>query len=141
MLKAGPYIIASICLIAGALLYVTSRENILFLDLLNIHSAPSLSLKTGNPFMNWVVFSLPDGLWYWALLLIQSGLLNRKSFVSRLCMYVAVVLPFLIEVLQAYHLIRGTFDWIDIITYLFTLILFLLCVGKDSLLSVCKWLH
>jgi hypothetical protein len=63
------------------------------------------------------------------LLLIQQQIVRTKSVVSRALFAVAVALPFILEGLQAARLLPGTFDYMDILTYLFTLILFL-CLKK-----------
>ena len=120
------------CLTAGAAMYALCRIDIVFIRFLRLDSLPHLSLNTMNPLVYWLVYCLPDGLWYLALLLVQHRIFLRDSLLSRCCLYLAVLLPFLIEGLQALHWISGTFDWWDILTYLFTLILFALCVRKNS---------
>ena len=77
----------------------------------------------------WLVYCLPDGLWYLALLLVQQQMVYAKSVVSRAIFAAAIALPFVLEGLQAARLIPGTFDYMDILTYLLTLILFI-CLKK-----------
>ena len=129
--KTRIYLLALGCLVLGAMLYVCCRINILFVDWLHLNNALYVRLDDGNPFVYWVVYCLPDALWYMALLLVQHQILLRDSLVSRLCVWIAVLLPFGIEGLQACHWIGGTFDWYDMLTYLLTLILFCLCVRKS----------
>jgi len=125
------YWLALACLMAGAAMYALCRIDIVFIQFLGLDSLPHLSLNIRNPLVYWLVYCLPDGLWYLALLLVQYRMFRKDSFLSRCCLYMAALLPFVIEGLQALHWISGTFDWWDIATYLFTLILFVLCVRKD----------
>ena len=125
------YWLALACLMVGAMMYALCRIDIVFIRFLGLESLPHVSVDTANPLVYWIVYCLPDGLWYMALLLVQHKIVQRDSFLSRSCWYLAVLLPFVIEGLQALHWISGTFDWCDIATYLFTLILFVLCVRKD----------
>lgn len=131
MKRIRPYIIALTCLLLGTLIYLICRTDILFVELLHLDYIPINNINTQNKFVYWLVYCLSDGLWYLALLLIQYNVLLENSIYSRICAYVAVALPFIIEILQGIHWIRGTFDWLDIVTYLLTLILFLLCVKKS----------
>ena len=131
MQNARSYGIALVCLLIGALVYIACRIDILFVQYLHLPALPAPTWNTDHPLVYWIVFCLPDGLWYFALLLVQYKFLQRDSSISRLCACTAVLLPFALEMLQALGCLRGTFDWYDIITYLFTLILFVLCVKKD----------
>lgn len=132
MSSTKTYIFALASLLAGAIIYITCRTHIIFVEWLHMDAFPSWQANTSNPFIYWLVFCLPDGLWYLALLLIQQRLLIKKSFISRICAITAVLSPFVIEWFQALHWMRGTFDWFDIITYLLILIIFLLCVKRNS---------
>ena len=131
------YILAAACLIIGVLLYATCRTDIWFVHRLHLDILPHTTLDSQNPFIYWLIFCLPDGLWYMSLLILQQQLTQRKSVSSRICMYAAVVLPFLLEGMQAAGWLFGTFDYRDIITYLFTLILFL-CLREKLYSSDCK---
>lgn len=123
------YIIASACLIVGALLYTLCRTDIWFVQMMHLDKLGAWHCPTDTPWGYWLVYCLPDGLWYLALLLIQQQIVRTKSVVSRALFAVAVALPFILEGLQAARLLPGTFDYMDILTYLFTLILFL-CLKK-----------
>lgn len=131
MKRIRPYIIALACLVVGTLIYLVCRTDILFVEWLHLDYIPITNIDIQNKFVYWLVYCLSDGLWYLALLIIQYNILLENSIYSRICAYVAVVLPFVIEILQSVHWISGTFDWLDIVTYLLTLILFLLCVKKS----------
>lgn len=131
MKRIRPYIIALACLLLGTLMYLICRTDILFVELLHLDYIPFRKINTENIFLYWFVYCLADGLWYLALLIVQYNILLKDSLYSRICAYVAVVLPFVIEILQGIHWISGTFDWLDILTYLLILTLFILCVKKS----------
>jgi len=64
----------------------------------------------------WLLFSLPDGLWVYALtagmVLIWAG---ERGLVSRLWVACGLILGAGAELLQALDFIPGTFDWHDMI--------------------------
>lgn len=51
----------------------------------------------------------------------------QESRGSMIVFGIAVVLPFALEILQCLQLIPGTFDWLDVATYIIVLITFVLC--------------
>lgn len=122
------YLIALSFLVIGASIYAFFRVNIIFFD---YFGDPFISIKIllKDTFLyNIFRYSLPDALWYGALLLIQNNIAS-KHIISKFLFYISVCLPFLLEILQYYRVIPGTFDIVDIIIYLLTLILFL-CLRK-----------
>ena len=126
-------ILSLICLLIGVFIYAFFRSDILFIEKLHIVSSPINTLDTSNPIVYWIVYCLPDGLWYLALLIVQYLLFIQESLISRICAVVAILLPFVIEILQALGWFSGTFDWYDMLTYILTLILFL--YGKKKVFT------
>ena len=58
---------------------------------------------------------------YWiAVILAELSVLNLPKKV------IILLLPFAVETAQYFHLIQGTFDWYDMLTYLVVLTLFLI---------------
>lgn len=133
---------AIVCMVLGVIIYASTRENILFMDWLGISGKHYISKGL---FVDWIVYSVPDGLWYMALLLVMGSLgrLSQSSQLGRLIsmgmMTIAILLPFLLEFAQRAHVIPGTFDYIDILTYSFTLIIYLvLCKTNFLYFLHCK---
>lgn len=124
-------------LLIGAGIYFFFRTPIIAFTLFNIAPSEYMTSNTNNPFVYFMVFCLPDALWYMSLLLTQTLFFKEKGRLNRVLIGVAISLPFLLETGQYFGLVSGTFDWFDILTYCSTLILFL-CLRKTSLLSVCK---
>lgn len=123
-------IIAIVFLLAGASIYLFFRQNVIFLSWIDPDILNCLHIKVTddtNVFLMYVfIYCLPDALWYAALLILQIpfyeyGLLNR------LLLYMCILLPYAIEVLQYCRLMPGTFDWLDILTYFITSVILILC--------------
>lgn len=133
---------AAICLLSGVLVYACAREHILFLEWIGWHG---VHYTSHEHWKDWVVYNLPDGLWYIALLLTMD-VLRRMSQVSMLgkglswgMMVIAILLPYVLEYAQKYHIIAGTFDYADVLTYCITLLLyFVLCKTNFLFLSHSK---
>ena len=74
----------------------------------------------------WVVYSLPDGLWLFAYLLIIDAIWNRyDTNVPRLFITVLPFLALTSEFMQALRLMPGVFDWGDVASYLLAIFLFI----------------
>lgn len=116
-------LLAILCLLAGAGIYILLRPTTLFVEYLSLPSMPYR--VTSNYFVS---YCLSDGLWYLALLLLQYIFMMQQNITSRTILYIAIVLPFLLEGLQTWEWFGGTFDWFDILTYCVTLIVFVICV-------------
>ena len=130
-IRAG---ISFLLLLAGALIYATCRQEVLFLMHVNPELLASIKIDIDyaecNLLVHWIVFCLPDALWYMALLIFQSELC-REGLLAKIVFGASIVLPFVLEVSQKYGVMTGTFDWIDVFTYLLTLIIFILCRRKQ----------
>lgn len=133
---------ATLCMLLGVGIYACAREHILFMEYVGWHGRHYTS---GGIWADWIVYSLPDGLWYMALLLsmvslghaYQSSQTERR--LSNAMLTIAILLPFLLEFLQKIHIVSGTFDYIDVITYCLTLLIFIsLCKAKSLYLLCCK---
>jgi len=135
--------IALLLLIVGAGIYATCRQNVAFLA--PLHGTKFLEgikidvhYRSGNIFAYFLLFCLPDVLWYIALLLVQLPFYHR-SRMNKMLFYAAATLPFLFEFLKYIHVITGTVDRIDIVLYLFTFLFFLIVwKRKQFLVLLCK---
>jgi hypothetical protein len=74
---------------------------------------------------NWVKYNLPDGLWVYSFLstfyLIWRHMIS-KYFIAWILL--AIILSFFLELLQAMHIIPGTFDWFDLLAYALSVFIF-----------------
>ena len=75
----------------------------------------------------WVKNSLPDGLWLFAYMFLVDAIWNGSKLISS---YIFIYsLPFfalLSEFFQYFGLLQGVFDWVDVASYLFAIILFVI---------------
>ena len=122
--------VTTLLLLIGVGIYFFFRTPIIAFSKLHIASGEYIVSNTNNPLVYFMVFCLPDALWYMSLLLVQIFFLKEKGWLNRLLVGIAVSLPFLLETGQYFGCVSGTFDWFDIITYCLTLIIFLLCSRK-----------
>ncbi len=69
---------------------------------------------------NWFLYSLPDGLWLFSyqciVLIIWKFNLNKSSL---FWLFILPVLFILVEFFQLYGILKGTFDWFDILFFIF----------------------
>lgn len=130
----GKICISTTLLITGALIYAFLRQDVLFLTF--IPSDLLAKIKIDIDYSNctivtyFIIFCLPDALWYAALLIFQSGL-SEKDIAAKSVFIASVLLPFIYEMMQKTGQIPGTFDWMDIFTYTLTLLILLLCQRKQ----------
>lgn len=129
-------ILAVVCLLLGTGIYYFFRMPIIAFTKLHITQVEIQTVKD-NPFIYFLVYCLPDALWYMSLLLVQTLFFKEKGWLNRLLVGTAISLPFLLEAGQYLGFVSGTFDWYDILIYCITLILFL-CLRKTSLLQLSK---
>lgn len=128
MKQRKEYIIALSSLVCGCFIYLFFRRDIIGLELFPI-DAPSLVIEIKhNIVTDIIIYNLPDALWFFSLLLFQVQFYKKSNLLSRIVLYVSITLPFIWEIMQAYNIIRGTFDIFDIIIY--SLVLIIIMVWK-----------
>lgn len=109
------------CLFIGALIYAITRPDNIYLnrwiDLISDGSIRRglLSLISVTNLPNWIIYSLPDALWMLGLvtlvLLIWDFKINSRSIPW---IILAILTGIFYEIFQAFRLVKGTFDIIDI---------------------------
>lgn len=128
--------ISFLLLFLGAFIYAIFRQDVLFCSWIPFEILArikiDISYQDCHWIIYWVVFCLPDALWYASQIVIQT-VLHKEKMTSWLLGF-TLLLPFIYEIMQAINLIPGTFDWLDVFTYLLTLIVVMLC-QKNYLLS------
>ena len=118
---------SSVTLIVGSLIYLLFRSQSLkmfrWLDTIACfevtQSIRSVTLKIVEEIPDWILYSLPDGLWLSSyvclVLLIWKNKINNESAVWIFGMPMIAIMS---EVGQFFKIIPGTFDWMDVIMYL-----------------------
>ena len=135
-------ITAGILIIAGSIVYLFFRPNIILfnkLGMTNFLSGIQIEVNVSqNFFVYFLMYCLSDVLWYSALLILASTFYVKEVLVSKILFATMVLMPFVLELLQLARLLPGTFDWYDIVFYCITLIIFvLLWIRKPN----CLLLH
>lgn len=128
------YAIAFLMLALGCSIYLLFREKVIFTiklsellseDMPNCAYVFDHESYVGGIFL----YSLADAMWYGSLLLFEFPL-RSDNLCSKTITFAVVVLPFILELLQLWGVIAGTFDMNDILLYVLTLIIFSLCSKK-----------
>ena len=83
-----------------------------------INLVDMLPLLSSKP-PEWIIYNLPDGLWFYALL-SSIYLIWEENFPVHFILWllITVILSCLMEVMQAYNFLNGTFDWKDLLAYM-----------------------
>lgn len=120
-------VLSSLCLIAGAVIYVLFREPVYFTESLDeILHLPVIKLKDGIV-TTILLYYVPDALWCLALMLYAT--VSQSQWFRT----VALICPAILEVLQLSEHIPGTFDPIDLSIYLIISIIFFSLWKKEDL--------
>jgi len=86
---------------------------------------------------NWILpdfirYSLPDGLYCASYILLMDVLWKHSRLAIRLLVVSTIPLIAVAhELLQAAGVVRGTFDWWDLLCYTLPLIIYLFIIGKS----------
>ena len=75
---------------------------------------------------DFVKYSLPDGLWLFSYMFLVDAIWNgSKSISAYIFIYYLPFLALMSEFLQYLGLVPGVFDWIDVASYLFAILLYI----------------
>ncbi len=127
-------------LIIGLLIYLLLRENtylsgyIRKYDKFNIIIAlRNIMTFPDNIFIYYIKYNFIDSLWSYSLVWSVFISLKRKTKLSLLitCLF-SVVFGITIEIFQFLQIIKGTFDFIDIASYLFAIVFAFLFIKRTE---------
>ena len=119
-------------LLAGALIYILGHKaDYNFMVWLGIKSKYHVS------FPDWMVFNLPDGLWFYALCNFLALVWANDARHYLWWVMPCFVLAILSEFGQKYRVIEGTFDTADILAYTLALLVFFI-TNKTPVFNVFK---
>ena len=109
----------------GGMIYLMFRSESLamFRWCENLHIKEYVdALRVPYTLPQWVVYSLPDGLWLCSYVLFVSVIWNFDLKQGWPYIFSLPAIAIGSELLQAFDWMRGTFDWIDMICYIFGLL-------------------
>ncbi len=124
-------ILSLLILCIGGFIYIGLRDkSLLMFDWFN-HLGLSQHVEIIRGVFNsegvygWVKNSLPDGLWLFSYMFLVDVIWNgSKSISAYIFIYYLPFLALMSEILQYFELVPGVFDWIDIASYLFAILLY-----------------
>jgi hypothetical protein len=119
--KMQKILTAILLLISGLAAYWFFRPSVYFFELFGVNNSNTIVISD-NALSLFAKNYFADIVWCIAVFQIASLLMQRKY--PSLYFYSLIALPFLSEILQGFKIIRGSFDWIDILIYSSLLVLF-----------------
>lgn len=135
--------IGILCFLIGASIYLLFRDSQILvfsvLDAVGLYQPLSVLRQelSGIILPEWVLFSLPDGLWTTAYILIMNHVAKDEPLIKR--MLLIFVVPFIgvtSELMQAVGLMPGVFDFADFVCYLLPFLIWLFIFTKSQ--NICK---
>ena len=114
-------ILSFITLFIGGGLYLMCRsESLVMFDWCKaIGIYPFINqLRPQGDFDSWWFYSLPDGLWLFSYIILMGAIWAFDMRKSLLCSVPLIVIAIGSELLQLLHIVRGTFDVIDLLSYI-----------------------
>lgn len=129
MSKSASILLALSSLLAGSLVYFLFRQ-----DILAVHwignpkwiSSCRINIGGGDNLLTYcLLYCLSDALWYFSLLVLQFQFHDKSIILSKILLFLTIAMPFVLEALQYFDIIGGTFDILDILFYLVTLLIVL----------------
>ena len=120
-------------LTVGGLIYIRYRcESLLMFEWfhdLNISDfiASVRSYSNDSILYEWVIYNMPAGLWLFAYLLIIDAIWGNEKNTLYLChLFILPILALVSELMQFLGVLPGTFDFLDLISYVCAILLFII---------------
>ena len=120
-------------LIVGGLIYIRYRsDSLLMFDWFHYFNISDFisSIRSNSEDSNiyeWVIYNMPAGLWLFAYLLIIDAIWGNEKNAQYLChLYILPILAIVSELMQFFGGLPGTFDFLDLISYVCAILLFII---------------
>ena len=112
-------------LLVGILIYIFLRpDNLIYNDLFS--SPIKIKINTNSKVVNFLVYSLPNGLWSMSFSQLIFHIYKIRSLKTILLSSVMLFVGIIIELLQYQSFINGTFDFNDIFSYIISYLIILI---------------
>ena len=112
-------------LLFGILIYIFLRpDNLIYNDLFS--SPIKIKINTNSKVVNFLVYSLPNGLWSMSFSQLIFHIYKIRSLKTILLSSVMLFVGIIIELLQYQSFINGTFDFNDIFSYIISYLIILI---------------
>ena len=131
-LRRNLFFISFLTLLCGTLIYLLFRVstlkvfswlNFLGIDFINSNVRKN-SIKYAPKIPEWLIFSLPDGIWIFSYVVLMISIWNFK--VNRQSIFWLTIIPLIAifsEIFQIFGIVSGTFDIVDLSFYLLGFVL------------------
>lgn len=130
--RVSHVILSFTILIIGGLIYLGCRDKSLLMFKWFEYLGISKVVDTFRSYIysdgvyGWVKNSLPDGLWLFSYMFLIDAIWNgTKSRNSYMFLFILPFFAILSEFLQYFCILPGTFDWIDLASYLLAILLYI----------------
>ena len=111
-------------LLFGILIYIFLRpDNLIYNDLFS--SPIKIKINTNSKVVNFLVYSLPNGLWSMSFSQLIFHIYKIRSLKTILLSSIMLFVGIMIELLQYQSFMNGTFDINDIFSYIMTYLIVL----------------
>ncbi len=112
-------------LLIGFLIYFFFREDNLIYN--NLFSSPiKINLDNNSSILIFLVYSFPNGLWSLSFSQLIFHIYKTKNLKIFLLSFSMACIGILIEILQLFSYLNGTFDYLDIFTYIMSILVIIL---------------
>ena len=137
MSNAKSIFLAISSLVAGSLIYLLFRQDIIAFYWIGkpqwLESFRITICNKGNNFLTYcLLYCVSDALWFFSLLILQFQFYDKNIIFCKILLYLTIALPFLLEILQYFKIIGGTFDILDILFYFIALLLVLIIKKNEK---------
>lgn len=125
------FIFSILSLLTGGLIYLGYRTETLLMfkwvDYLGLSPwvKQLRTFCTEFPLPSWVYYSLPDGLWLLSYMLFMNIIWSKKEEIQYIIwLYILPIIAIVSEILQIFISGIGTFDIIDLLSYVSAILTF-----------------
>ena len=130
--RVAKVMLSLVILLLGGFIYVIFRDkSLLMFNWFNTIGVGNevdglRRLFQGEGIYGWVKNSLPDGLWLFSYMFIIDAIWGKSKSISfYLFISLLPLIAIISEFLQFFDLCPGTFDWVDVASYLFAILLYI----------------
>ena len=114
-----------VTLLFGILIYIFLRpDNLIYNDLFS--SPIKIKINTNSKVVNFLVYSLPNGLWSMSFSQLIFHIYKIRSLKTILLSSIMLFVGIMIELLQYQSFMNGTFDINDIFSYIISYLIILI---------------
>ena len=123
-------VISIILFFLGGIIYLGYRSKTLLMfkwtDYLNINNTINSwrSFAIKHPLPDWILYSLPDGLWLLSYMILIDTIWGNDSKGLGFWLYILPIIGIVSELIQIPFPIIGTFDFVDLACYISAVIIY-----------------